>query len=102
VVQKLATTGQAADAFQGNTVHSFFGLNGELKVNLHYNDLKWNRLRETNIFIIDEISMLTDEILIAMNNILNVIGYFKRCVIRKKKYNTCRRFITITCSIYES
>ena len=73
VCQKTATSGQAAKLINGITTHGFFGLNYDLKIFLQYEDLRWQKIKNTDFIIIDEISLLNGEILKIINEILQSI-----------------------------
>ena len=74
-VRKLATTGNAATLIDGQTVHGFFSINYLLKCTLQYDSSKWHVLKETDSIIIDECSLMSDELLIIIDEILNRIYY---------------------------
>ena len=71
-VTNLATTAAAAKLINGCTIHSSFHI-VNLKSNIQYQSSKWHILDSTDIFLIDEISMLSGEILNLINEVLNVI-----------------------------
>jgi hypothetical protein len=72
-VRKLATTGYAATLIDGQTVHGFFSINYLLKCTLQYDSSKWHTLRETDVFIIDECSLMSDELLNLIEEVLSRI-----------------------------
>ena len=74
-VRKLATTGNAATLIDGQTVHGFFSINYLLKCTLQYDSSKWHVLKETDTIIIDECSLMSDELLIIIDEIFNRIYY---------------------------
>ncbi|XP_071137190.1 uncharacterized protein [Mytilus edulis] len=69
IVEVLGTTGNAALLINGRTVHSFFKLDPELNTSIGYNDNTWQAISLTDIIIIDEISMMTAEILEKISQI---------------------------------
>lgn len=72
-VDVLATTGAAAILIGGRTIHSFFGLyrfdSVEAMVECGMKPWVRNRIKDTNVIIIDEISMLTPEVFQACEKI---------------------------------
>ena len=85
-VRKLATTGYAATLIDGQTVHGFFSINYLLKCTLQYDSSKWHTLRETDVFIIDECSLMSDELLNLIEEVLSRIYHdvMKKDAIRYK------------------
>lgn len=71
IVEVLATSGNAALLVNGRTVHSFFKLDCNLDTSIQYRDTNWESICCTNVIIIDEISMMTAEILEKFNQICN-------------------------------
>jgi ATP-dependent DNA helicase PIF1 len=88
IVRKLATTGNAATLIDGQTVHGFFSINYLLKCSLQYDSSKWHIIKETDTIIIDECSLMPDELLILIDEILNRIYYDTN----KSKNNSTVRF----------
>ncbi|CAF0998397.1 unnamed protein product, partial [Brachionus calyciflorus] len=72
-VKKLATTGLAARSINGETVHSFFAIDTELDINLEFESSKWHRIKNCEIVIVDEVSMLNDKLLDRINEVLQVV-----------------------------
>jgi ATP-dependent DNA helicase PIF1 len=58
----LSTTGCSAYLVKGTTIHSFFQLNYKLQTGLEKNTDKALCVRETEVLLIDEVSMLTAEL----------------------------------------
>ncbi|CAC5390819.1 PIF1 [Mytilus coruscus] len=71
IVEVLATSGNAALLVNGRTVHSFFKLDCNLETSIQYRDTNWESICCTNVIIIDEISMMTAEILEKLSQICN-------------------------------
>jgi len=74
-VKKLATTGYAATLIDGQTIHSYFTINHLLKCSLQYDSSNWHSIKQTNVIIIDECSLMSDELLNLIDEILNRINY---------------------------
>jgi ATP-dependent DNA helicase PIF1 len=74
-VRKLATTGYAATLIDGQTVHGFFSINYLLKCTIQYDSSKWHIIKQTDVIIIDECSLMSDELLNLLENILSEIYY---------------------------
>ena len=69
-VKKLATTGYAATLIDGQTIHSYFTINHLLKCSLQYDSSNWHSIKQTNVIIIDECSLRSDELLNLIDEIL--------------------------------
>jgi len=74
-VRKLATTGYAATLIDGQTVHGFFSINHLLKFTLQYDSSKWHAIRETDVFIKDECSLMSDELLNLIEEVFSRMYY---------------------------
>jgi len=73
-----ALTGCAASLINGNTLHSFLCLGIDKKLNEIYNDIikfkpKYNKLKLLETLIIDEISMMNNELLELIDNLFKMI-----------------------------
>lgn len=69
MIKVLGTTGNAALLVNGKTIHSFFQLDPELNSKMEYRDCAWEAVAATDVLIIDEISMMTADILEKISNI---------------------------------
>ena len=69
IIEVLATSGNAALLIGGQTIHSFFLLNPELQSRIQYEDTSWKAIALTDTIIIDEISMMTAELLEKIESI---------------------------------
>jgi hypothetical protein len=87
-VRKLATTGNAAKLIEGETVHSFFSINTENKCTLPYKSPKWHAIRSSDVIIIDEISMMSHELLTNINDVLNAIDTHNAVQNEKVKFGS--------------
>ena len=72
-VSKLSTTGFSATLIEGQTIHSFFSINHLLRCTLQYDSSKWHVIKQTDVFIIDECSLMADELINLLDEILNRI-----------------------------
>ena len=77
IVKKLATTGFAATLIEGQTVHGFFSINHLLKCTLQYDYSKWQLVKQTDVFIKDECSLMSYELLILIEEVLHKIQMIK-------------------------
>jgi len=73
-----ALTGCAASLINGQTLHSYFCLGIDKTLNEIYNDILkyksiYNKIRNLDILIIDEISMMNNELLELLDNLLQLI-----------------------------
>lgn len=75
-----ASTGMAAYLLQGKTIHSFLGIGLGSKpasqlsaIVKSKNVALWNKLRTLDILIIDEISMIKDELLDKISDFLSIV-----------------------------
>lgn len=73
-----ALTGCAASLINGSTLHSYLCLGIDKNLNEIYNDIykfkpKYNKLRKLDILIIDEISMMNNELIELIDNLLKKI-----------------------------
>lgn len=74
-----ATTGNAAVLLEGRTIYSFLGIGlatepaAELASKVMKNRQLFNKLRKLHMLIIDEISMLPDDILDKINEYLSIV-----------------------------
>ena len=59
-VRKLATTGYAATLIDGQTVHVFFSIYYLLKCTIQYESSKWHTIKQTDVIIIDDFSLMSD------------------------------------------
>jgi hypothetical protein len=66
IVEVLATSGNAAVLVGGQTIHSFLNF---LNCNLSYQDQTWHSIASTQAIIIDEVSMLSGELLEKVDEI---------------------------------
>lgn len=70
-VVKLGTTGIAAANIEGQTIHSFFGINpfqfNDGTNGNHLHEKRRRPIRDAKVFIIDEVSMLRPDVLDAIN-----------------------------------
>ena len=87
-VRKLATTGNAAKLIEGEIVHSFFSINTENKCTLPYKSPKWHAIRSSDVIIIDEISMMSHELLTNINDVLNAIDTHNAVQNEKVKFGS--------------
>ena len=74
-VNKLATTGFAAALIEGRTLHSFFSINHLLRCTLQYDSSKWHIIKQTDVIIIDECSLMSDEIINLIDEVLSRMYY---------------------------
>ena len=73
-----ALTGCAASLINGNTLHSYLCLGIDKKLNEIYKDIlkfkpKYNKLKSLETLIIDEISMMNNELIELVDNLLKMI-----------------------------
>jgi len=73
-----ALTGCAATLINGNTLHSYLCLGIDKKLNEIYKDIlnfkpKYNKLKELEVLIIDEISMMNNELIELIDNLFKMI-----------------------------
>ena len=73
-----ALTGCAASLINGNTLHSYLCLGIDKKLNEIYKDIlkfkpKYNNLKSLEVLIIDEISMMNNELIELIDNLLKMI-----------------------------
>lgn len=82
VIYKLAPTGTAANLIEGMTIHSYLGIkpsDEELSIEEVYKQnekklrVKYDRVKWTDIIIIDEVSMLHIKLFERMNKLLQLI-----------------------------
>ena len=69
-VQKLGTTGYSANLIDGQNVHGFFSINYLLKCRLQYDSSIWHTIKQNNVIIIDECSLMSDELINLIDEIL--------------------------------
>jgi hypothetical protein len=85
-VQKLGTTGYSANLIDGQTIHGFFSINYLLKCRLHYDSSKWHTIKQTDVIIKDECSLMSDELINLIDEIL--FGLYtentNKCVVKYK------------------
>ncbi len=62
-VEVLVTSGNVAKLVNGQTIHRMFKILPDMKNHFSFKDLTWSDIAATNIFIIDEVSMLSGELL---------------------------------------
>ena len=74
-VRNLASTGNAATIIDGQTVHGFFSINYLLKCTLQYDSSKWHLIKQTDVTIKDECTLMPDELLILLDEILGGLYY---------------------------
>ena len=67
IVEVLATAGNAAVLVGGQTIHSFFKIGIDLNCNLSYQT--WHSIASTQAIIIDEVSMMSGELLEKVDEI---------------------------------
>ena len=63
IVEVLATSGNAAKLIGGQTIHSFFKMSTMLETHFNYRDQTWSGISSTDVIIIDEVSMMSAELL---------------------------------------
>lgn len=73
-----ALTGCAASLINGNTLHSYLCLGIDKNLNEIYKDIlkfkpKYNKLKSLEVLIIDEISMMNNELIELIDNLLKMI-----------------------------
>ena len=77
----VAPTGIAASHIGGMTIHSFFGIGIMEKISdeylqqLKYRKFLHNRLKNLEVLVIDEVSMVSPELFISMDKILQAFKY---------------------------
>ena len=77
-----ALTGCAASLINGNTLHSYLCLGIDKKLNEIYKDIlkfkpKYNKLKSLETLIIDEISMMNNELIELVDNLIKLSEEFK-------------------------
>ena len=69
-VAKMAPTGAAACLINGQTIHSFFRLDGHLNCHMNKKD-RWSEIvQQTDVFFIDEVSMIAEDLSIKIDDTL--------------------------------
>ena len=61
-VAKLAPTGAAACLITGQTILSFFRLDGQLNCHMNRRDKWYDVVQHTDVFFIDDVSMISDDL----------------------------------------
>ena len=74
MVEVLATSGNAAQLIGGQTIHSFFRLSTELEKLFNYRDQTWSAIACTDVIIIDEVSMMSAELLETLDLICREVS----------------------------
>ena len=74
MVEVLATSGNAAQLIGGQTIHAFFKLTPDLSTNFSYRDMTWSAIEATDVIIIDEVSMMSGELLTLIDNLCREIA----------------------------
>ena len=69
MVEVLATSGNAAQLIGGQTIHAFFKLTPDFVRNFSYRDMSWSAIEATDVLIIDEVSMMSGELLATLDSI---------------------------------
>jgi hypothetical protein len=69
IVEVLATSGNAAVLVGGQTIHIFFKIGIDLNCNLSYQDQTWHSIASTQAIIIDEVSIMSGELLEQIDEI---------------------------------
>jgi hypothetical protein len=71
----IAYSGSAASLICGHTIHSFFNITADehMTFKIQANSDTWNKIKEIEVFLVDEFTMLENVILNGINNILNVM-----------------------------
>ena len=69
IVQVTATSGSAAKLIYGRTLHSYLGLDSILQTSMKYEDQTWRSLSTAGSLIVDEISIMSAEILERVDEI---------------------------------
>jgi ATP-dependent exoDNAse (exonuclease V) alpha subunit len=84
-VAVLATTGIASSHISGKTIHSFFGLGIRADMNTIVKQTRFDDIAKTDVYLIDEVSMMSKELLDVVHNIVE----------QTKRHNQKYRFIYI-------
>lgn len=67
-VAKMAPTGAAACLINGQTIHSFFRLDGHLNCHMNRRDKWYEVVQNTDVFFIDEVSMISEDLFDTIDN----------------------------------
>jgi hypothetical protein len=71
----IAYSGSAASIICGHTIHSFFNITADehMTFKLQANSDNWNKIKNIEVFLVDEFTMLENVIFNGIDNILNVM-----------------------------
>jgi ATP-dependent exoDNAse (exonuclease V) alpha subunit len=74
LVAVLAPTGTASLNVHGTTLHQFFRLKLDMETTLEYGTDRWNQILHTDVFFIDEYSMLSPRLLMKVDEIGRMVA----------------------------